>query len=268
MLKLRKPDVCVACDAGLPAGTLAWWDAEERTVTCKPSREKTPDPKPAESARPELDRGQAGASVHREYERRKHNREARIRKKHKWVGGLLLRFGGTPQSVKAFDQGGAGEQLVAEFLEKCAVNSLILILHDRRMPGGWGNIDHLAVAPTGVWVIDANNYKGKVRVQTPLLGKPKLRVSGRDRTKLIDGLDRQVAAVRDVLDRDGHSEVPVQGVLCFTSGDLPLLGTLKMRGHLLLYRKGLGRRLRKKGPISPETIDAIARALAAALPPA
>jgi hypothetical protein len=268
MLKLRKPDVCVACDAGLPAGTLAWWDAEERTVTCKPCREKTPDPKPVESPQPELNRGQAGASVHREYERRKHNREARIRKKHKWVGGLLLALGGTPQSVKAFDKGGVGERRVGAFLDKRAAGGQIIALHDRRMPGGWGNIDHLAITSMCVFVIDAKNYKGKVRVQTPLFGKSKLRVSGRDRTKLIDGLDRQVAAVRDVLDRAGHSEVPVQGVLCFTSGDLPLFGTLKMRGHLLLYRKRLGKRLCKKGPISPETINAIAQTLAAALPPA
>jgi len=59
------------------------------------------------------------------------------------------------------------------------------------MHGGHGNIDHLAITATGVFVIDAKNIKGKVRVAKPLFGAAKLRITGRDRTKLIDGLDRQ-----------------------------------------------------------------------------
>jgi len=39
-------------------------------------------------------------------------------------------------------------------------------------------------------------FRGEVRVERPWLGKPKLVVNGRDRTKIVDGLDRQVAAVR------------------------------------------------------------------------
>jgi len=136
------------------------------------------------------------------------------------------------------------------------------------MPGGRGNIDHLAIAPTGVFVIDAKNIKGKVRVAKPLFGATKLRVAGRNRTKLIDGLDRQVSAVRDALAANGHADVPVQGVLCFTIADLPLLGTLKMRGHLLLYRKGLARRLNASGPLQSPAIEALAHSLTAALPPA
>ncbi len=41
------------------------------------------------------------------------------------------------------------------------------------MPGGHGNIDHLAVAPTGVFVIDAKDIKGKVRVANPLFAAAK-----------------------------------------------------------------------------------------------
>ena len=98
------------------------------------------------------------------------------------------------------------------------------------MPGGYGNIDHLAIAPSGVFVIDVKNIKGKVRVANPLFGAAKLMVRGRDRTKLIDGLDRQIHAVRRALTASGHPGVPVQGVLCFVSADLPLFGTLNMRG--------------------------------------
>jgi hypothetical protein len=57
-------------------------------------------------------------------------------------------------------------------------------------------------------------------------------------------------------------------VLCFTTAELPLLGTLTMRGHVLLYRKALAKRLNAEGPLNPATIDHLARVLAAALRPA
>lgn len=136
------------------------------------------------------------------------------------------------------------------------------------MPGGRGNIDHLAVAPAGVFVIDAKHIKGRVRVAHPLFGAMKLLIEGRDRTKLIEGLDRQVSAVCSALAATDHPDVPVQGVLCFTRADLPLLGTRKMRGHLLLYRRALAKRLNTNGPLQAPAIGVITHALADALPPA
>jgi hypothetical protein len=85
---------------------------------------------------------------------------------------------------------------------------------------------------------------------------------------LIDGLDRQVTAVRDALDRAGHVDVPIQGVLCFTNADLPLLRTLRMRGHVLLYRRALAARLNADGELDSDEIEAIAHRLAHELPPA
>ena len=38
----------------------------------------------------------------------------------------------------------------------------MIALHDRLIPGTRGNIDHIFVSPTGVWVVDAKAYKGKV----------------------------------------------------------------------------------------------------------
>jgi len=43
---------------------------------------------------PELDRGTPGASAAREHERRRRNREARVRRRHPLIGGLLLAIGG------------------------------------------------------------------------------------------------------------------------------------------------------------------------------
>jgi hypothetical protein len=266
MLKLRRPDVCVVCSAALPAGAQAWWDAKARAVTCATCQETTAGPNLAEM-RTELDRGRPGASVAREHQRRKSNRETRTREAHPRIGGLLLALRGTPRHETAFRHGELGEKAVAASLER-GTKGPAIVLHDRRMPGGYGNIDHLVIAPTGVFVIDAKNIKGKVRVENPLFGAARLMIAGCNRTKLIDGLDRQVAAVRHALAGSGHGDMPVQGVLCFTKADLPLLGTLKVRGHLLIHRRALIKRLNASGPLSSSVIDTLARALAGALPPA
>jgi Nuclease-related domain len=221
-----------------------------------------------EATLPEIDRGQPGASVAREYQRRKSNREARTREAHPRIGGLLLALREPPQHESAFHRGDLGEKAVGASLEERTADGPAVLLHDRRMPGGHGNIDHLAVASTGVFVIDAKDIKGSVRIARPVFRAEKLLISGRNRTKLVDGLDRQVAVVQAALDDNGHPDVPVQGVLCFTKADLPLLGTLKIRGHLLLYRKALAKRLNADGPLQPPAIDALARVLAVALPPA
>jgi hypothetical protein len=87
---------------------------------------------------------------------------------------------------------------------------------------------------------------------------------------LVEGLDRQVAAVENALG-DAAQSWPIQGMFCFTQADLPmlgLLGTTKIRSHLLLYRKALAKRLNASGPFTTAEIKATARALAAAFPPA
>jgi len=268
MLKLRWPGVCGVCGSALPAGVRAGWDAATRTVTCAACQATTAERAAAESMQPELDRGQPGASAAREHQRRKSNRETRTREAHRWIGGLLLALRREPQHELAFRRGQLGEKAVAASLERRTGHGPSILLHDRRMPGGLGNIDHVAIAPTGVFVIDAKDIKGKLRVGNPLFAAAKLLVAGRNRTELIDGLDRQVLAVRGALASNGHSNVPVQGVLCFTRADLPPLGTLTMRGHLLLYPSALAKRLNKSGPLQSPVIDALAQTLAVALPPA
>jgi hypothetical protein len=136
------------------------------------------------------------------------------------------------------------------------------------MPSGRGDIDHVAIAPTGVWVIDTKDWKGKVQIDSPWFGAPRLLIRGRDCAKLIDGLERQIAAVRTALEGSGCDETTVRGALCFTKADLPLLRTQTFRGHLLLYRKALAKQLNADGPLSSVRIEQLARHLATLLPPA
>jgi hypothetical protein len=267
-LNLRRPDVCAACGAELPSGSKALWNAATRTVTCQACTRAARASRAGEPEPGDIDRGQPGSSVAREHERRRQAREQRTRHAHPRIGGLLLALRPAPQHETAFGRGELGELAVAESLERRTADTSTILLHDRRMPTSAGNIDHLAIAPAGVFVIDAKNYRGKVEVRKPLLGAPKPVTDGRDRTNLIDGLDRQVAAVETALRAHGQADVPLRGVLCFTTAELPLLGTLKMRGHVLLYREALAKRLNAEGPLDPATIEELTRVFADALPPA
>lgn len=180
---------------------------------------------------------------------------------------MLLALRDPPHHEYAFHEGALGEQAVARSLARLTTKNDVVLLHDRRMPKGLGNIDHLAIAPLGVFVIDAKNHKGKLEIVRPLFGKPKLLIARRDHTKLLDGLDRQVDAVRRTLS-ENHSETAVNGVLCFPNADFPLFGALEMRGHLLLSPKSLAKRLNVAGSLSTDSVQALARRLSTELPPA
>jgi hypothetical protein len=82
---------------------------------------------------------------------------------------------------------------------------------------------------------------------------------------LIDGSERQMSAVGDALTAHGHGDVPVRGVLCFTTGELPRFKTLEISRQLLLTRRGLGKRLDAAGGLTSSAIEEIAHALAATL---
>jgi hypothetical protein len=237
-------------------------------MDCMDGRSSAGCTQPTASQPSQLDRGTPGASAAREHERRRRNREARVRRRHPLIGGLLLAIGGAPAHETAWATGGSGEQSVGRGLERRTANGPAILLHDRRMPGGYGNIDHLAIAPGGVFVIDTKAIRGRVRVSRPLFGRARLLVGGRDRGHLVNGLDRQVAAVRAELALSGRGDVPVQGAFCFTKAELPLFGSSEIGGHRLCSERSLGRRLNAKGALGGVAIDGLARALASSFPPA
>jgi Nuclease-related domain len=180
--------------ASTAAGTQAWWDRETRTVTCTECWASGGSSSPPIPAPPQL--GQPGGSLLREHERRQRNRENRTRKAHPRVGGLLLALGSAPPHESVLAQGAAAERAVADSLAKRTTSDSVITLHNRRMPSGRGDIDHIAIAASGVWVIDTKDWAGKVEIESPWSGTTRLRIRGRDRTRLIDGLKRQITAVR------------------------------------------------------------------------
>jgi len=184
----------------------------------------------------------------------------------------MLRLQDEPQREKAWRDGAVGEEAVASHLAKTCPD--VVVLHDRRMPKSRANIDHIAIAPSGVFVIDAKRYKGKIEVRKPLFGDAKLVIRGRDKTKLVDGLRRQVDAVRAGL-AVVEQEVPVGGCFCFINPDgqaggsgIPLLRTLSIDGFPLFYPRRLSKHLKRPGPLDEERRAVLAEALVELFPAA
>ncbi len=202
-----------------------------------------------------------------EYQHRKEIREAGVRAAHPYVGDLLLKVRRAPQREAAFRSGELGELAVGKMLNERDARGPLIALHDRGILGRRSNIDHIAVAPTGVYVIDAKQYSGKVWRKDRGFRDPKLMVNESDRTELLVGLGRQLDVVREVLAAGGNGDVPVQGVLCFTTGDLPCFKVLSIGEYLVLDRRRLGKQLDADGPLAAPAIEEIAHALAAKLPP-
>ncbi len=257
LITLRYAGTCVVCGADVPAGTRAYYDRGTKSVVCHSCGDAAPasathgpdatdspnaaDPS-ARVPRTRVAPGSAGGSAMREYGRRSARRARRIRDEHPILGGLILALSEEPQSTRAWATGALGEQALGRWLDQLTSDG-VRLLHDRGIPGTRANIDHIAVGPAGVFVIDAKNYRGRVEVASEGgWGRPRvdrLMVGGRDRTKLVAGMHVQVETVRRALAaRDGDS-VPVTGMLCFVAADWPLLGGAMVieRVHVLWPNK-------------------------------
>lgn len=207
--------------------------------------------------------GGAGASARREHERRKVKREAGVRERHPRLGAVMLALRDAPQHERSWARGAGGEELVEQALTKRCPD--VAILHDRRIPGSRANIDHIAVAASGVWVIDTKRYKGKVQISKPLFGKPTLKIAGRDKTKLVDGLAKQVDLVAAAIaDLDPYA--PIRGCFCFIDSELSLFGTPSINGLTIFGRKGLAKQLNASGALSADRAAQLAAALAQRFP--
>jgi hypothetical protein len=210
----------------------------------------------------------------REYTRRHDAREKRARERMGLLGVGMVRLAGDPASTRAWRQGAEGEAKVGARLCKLLQGTGVHLLHDRRLSGhGKANIDHLAVGPGGVTVIDAKAVHGDVRVQTVggLFSQREqlLRVGGRDRTRLVRGVRAQGEVVRECLSTHGFHAVEVRCALCFAdTNGLPFLRRLELDGVIVDGSKRVAKLARRPGSLREAEVQRVLQALAVALPPA
>lgn len=262
-LRLRRPDRCMVCDCELPVGREAVWHPEIKQVSCLAcSSESGPTA------------GRAGASALREYERRRQRREQHARDTLGGLGAFLARAVDEPSSTKVWKQGGEGEVRTAARLEKHLAATGVHLLHDRRIPGRRNaNIDHLAIGPGGITVIDTKTHRGKVQLdRVGGLFVPRrtvLLINNRDQTTLIDGAERQIAHVRSALSRAGWLDVEIRGALCFPFVDgLPLPRQLTVRDVVIDGPKPVAKLAARPGDMGSEAVDRLWREVDAVFPPA
>jgi hypothetical protein len=295
-MSLRYDGVCVSCRRPLPAKTTAWWDRPTKQVTCTSCRPHdalsanisepasksattqphlhcsdsapsgTPLPPP-----PAIDHGVGGISAAKEYERRKAKHDRQIEAN--WGTGRLGRFAkfmsDEPQSTTAWAKGADGERRLARRLND-ELNDIAVVLHDRKVPNTRGNIDHLVIAPNGIWIIDAKNYSGKVE-QRDVGGwfstDVRLYVGNRNQTKLVDELNWQVEGVRAALTAIGFGDASVHPSICFTNSEWGLFAKpIRMNGVIISWAANLIDQVRAPGPLDASVIKLLARHLSAQLP--
>jgi Nuclease-related domain len=78
------------------------------------------------------------------------------------VAGWALRFRPSPDAT-AWQRGAAGERRTARLLDALERHGWA-ILHDLAVPGSRASIDHLAIGPGGVFVIDSKQYRGRLQL--------------------------------------------------------------------------------------------------------
>ena len=223
---------------------------------------KPDEPEPGDG----LDLGTPGASARAEYERRRaRDDQCRTQVFGRILSPLIkLATGGRPATL-AWDRGGRGEVVVGASLKKAAEN-LGYVLHDRAIPGSRSNIDHIAVVPSGVWVIDTKSHHGLVerrRLGGLFTRRPALFVNGRNRTTLIPPILRQ----RDLVQRVVGPAAPTHGALCFVHATWGFHSRrFTIDGVRITGERQLAGALRRSGPLSPAAIRSLASHLATAFP--
>ena len=292
LIHLRYAGTCCGCGAELDRGTQAWWESSTKQVTCTDCRNRATQneaneaiqsdapangakgslPAPGPQAAP-LDSGVAGGSARQTYERLHERREKQIERKWGRLAGVVKFLSDDPRTITVWAQGSKGEQILAEHMTK-ALGGRAVLLNDRTVPRTRGNIDHIVVAPGGVWVIDAKRWSGLVELRDVggwFRTDQRLYVKGRDRTSTVRNMAWQVEAVRNALagiEGDGAGlEVPVHAALCFVEAEWKFFSKpFVLEGVRVSGPKSLGVAIAEDGPLSRDEVLEVAAHLAEALP--
>jgi hypothetical protein len=258
-IRLRFPGTCVVCGEHVAKGVEAWWNPGAHQVTCLRCRDGGTEVFVAgRSAQRTADRARA--------------REANEWKQASFLKKVVIVARDKPSSATSWSRGAIGERLVGGRLDRLAEQGLIFALHDIRIPGTKANVDHVAVAPSGVHIIDSKYYENKLVEVVDKGGwlrrDEHLFVGRRDCTKLVHKLAKQILVV-DAVTRDMNLPTVVTPVLCFVDAEWKWFSDgYTLDGVRIVYPDVLEKLLRRPGPLGPSQIASVGERLATQLRPA
>ncbi len=159
--------------------------------------------------------------------------------------------------------GGAARMAVRLHAE---LDDRAVVLSDRRLPGGRASVDHVVVAPSGVWLVAARKLKGVVDYRRD---GGRLLVAGRDRTELTQVIGEAVAPVAGLVD---DRSVPVHPALVLVEADWgspARILTKRPYWHgdvWIVWPAALIKMIGEPGPLDDGQVAEIGRRLELALP--
>lgn len=171
--------------------------------------------------------------------------------------------------------GSGGEDLFSRQLD-AATGGSVRVLHDRCIPHSRSAIDHIVVAASGIYVINAKRYRARrphlVIEAGPLRGgSERLAVGSRDCTDRVEAVQWRRSHVETALCRLGEDTpaVPVRAVLCFIDADWPLIGgDLTIEDVSVVWPRKCLTMLGRPGPLGQAAVDRVYAHLAEHFPAA
>jgi hypothetical protein len=134
----------------------------------------------------------------------------------------------------------------------------IAALHDLPIPGTRTGIAHIAIGPSGVYVIDTSSHQGSV-----VRRDSRLFVDGQDRSDLVAAMKVPVDAVASAL---GELHFPISRALCFVGGDWPATSpAFMLKGVWVGWTNPLYGLVSQPGRLQPREIQAAVELLDARL---
>ena len=244
---LRYGGTCDSCGATIAKREAGWHDAAMKKVRCQSCGPSVDATLPSGLAPSPVQSDPVGGSAAL--------REARSRRDPKWT------------------KGAAGEYLMDLSLHN-HLNEGSVILTDRGVPGTKSNIDHIVVAPSGVWIIDSKVWRGKIEYKsTSMFGMEKrLFVGGKDRTSAVEAIFNLVIPVAQVI---GDKSIPIKQALVFVDGDwsdasAARIVTSRPYQHLgvwISWPKAIWKKINEPGPLDADAVKRIGAHLEAHLRP-
>jgi Nuclease-related domain len=166
-----------------------------------------------------------------------------------------------------------GEYLMDRYLYRELQNGEV-ILSDRRVPNGKGNLDHIVVTSSGVWIIATKNWGGRIECKNTggiRSDDERLFVGGKDRTDAVDDIYAHVIPVSSLLD---DRSVPIHPALVLVSGNwgpralrILLDRPYQHLGVWITWPRALSAKIKAQGPLGSETVERIGRQLSQHLIP-